>query len=67
MSIEVECYSGHRADERPRRFKLGDRWLEIRRIVRQWREPEAEQFEVEAEDGLRYPLRHLRQGDWTLE
>ena len=68
MSIEVECYSGRRADERPLRFRAAGRRVEVRRVVRQWREPDAELFEVDGEDGLRYRLRHGRRGGgWTLD
>ena len=27
MTVEVETYSGFKADERPVRFRLGGRWL----------------------------------------
>lgn len=66
MSIEVECYSGGRADERPLRYRLDGRWIAVRRVVRQWREPDAEVFEVEGPDGARRELRHSRGDAWTL-
>ena len=67
MSIEVECYSGSRADERPLRLRLDSRWLEIRHVVRQWREPDAELFEIETSGGKRYRLRHGPDDAWTLD
>ena len=56
--IRVECYSGHRADERPVRFVLRGRRFEIDELDGRWYSPEASYFRVRAEDGNYYVLRH---------
>jgi hypothetical protein len=68
MRIEVEAYSGHKADERPIRFRLGERWLGVEDVVDRWYDPDAIYFRVRAEDGDLYILRHVERSDvWTLE
>jgi hypothetical protein len=68
MTVEVETYSGYKADERPLRFRLGDRWLRVEEVTDRWYDPEATYFRVRAEDGSTYVLRHSEAGDrWTLE
>ncbi len=66
--VHVECYSGHRADERPVRFTLGTQSLEIIFVDDQWYSPDATYFRVRASDGNTYVLRHsLEQDLWTLD
>lgn len=68
MTVEVESYSGHKADERPVRFRLGGAWLAVEEVVDRWYDPEAVYFRVRAEDGAMYILRHDERADaWTLE
>jgi hypothetical protein len=71
VPVRVESYSGYKADERPVRFATHDKgagWVAIRRVIREWREPDAECFVVEAESGYRHQLRHDTLSDsWTLE
>ena len=68
MIIEVECYSGYKVDERPVRFRLGERWLSVEEVVDRWYDPDAIYFRVRAEDGSFYVLKHAeRDGLWTLE
>jgi hypothetical protein len=68
MVVRVESYSGFKADERPVRFQLGDRWLAVQEILDRWYDPDAIFFRVRAEDGDLYILRHSESGDvWTLE
>ncbi|HLH17826.1 MAG TPA: hypothetical protein VKX45_11425 [Bryobacteraceae bacterium] len=67
MKVDVESYSGHKADERPLRFRLGERWLAVEEIEDRWYDPEAMYFRVRAGDGARYVLRHDERADeWTL-
>ena len=67
MNIRVECYSGYKADERPLRFCLGERWLKVEEVADRWYDPEATYFRVRAEDGDLYVLRRAEpQGVWTL-
>jgi hypothetical protein len=68
VRIEVESYSGYRADERPLRFRLGERWLVVEEVVDRWYDPDAVYFRVRADDGAVYILRHIDGSDmWTLE
>jgi hypothetical protein len=68
MKLDVEAYSGHKADERPMRFRLGERWLSVQEVVDRWYDPDATYFRVRADDGDLYILRHVDSSDiWTLE
>ncbi|MGD0496857.1 MAG: hypothetical protein ABSC23_00310 [Bryobacteraceae bacterium] len=68
MNVHVECYSGFQADERPLRFRLGERWLRVEETTDRWYDPDAISFRVRAEDGNLYVLRHNETEDvWTLE
>lgn len=68
--LEVETYSGYKADERPVRFVWNGRRFEVTRILDRWREPDQMCFRVLADDGNVYTLRqHVRRqgaGEWTL-
>ena len=66
-SVEVECYSGYRADQRPVRFSLGGRALQVLDVEDQWYSPSARYFRVRAGDGDRYILRYDEDRDsWSL-
>jgi hypothetical protein len=68
MTVEVESHSGFKADERPLRFRLGERWLTVEEIVDRWYDPDAVYFKVRAGDGSTYILRHVEGSElWTLE
>jgi hypothetical protein len=66
--MKVECHSGHKADERPVAFWLGERRLVVVELRDRWYTPEGSGFRVLADDGLVYVLRHFGADDsWTLE
>ncbi len=66
--IRVECHSGYRADERPLRFTLGAKTLEVMETADQWYSPDSRYFKVAADDGNTYVLRHDEANDvWTIE
>jgi len=68
MVVRVEAYSGYKADERPLRFQLGERWLGVVEVLDRWYDPDATYFKVRAEDGDTYILRHAEGSElWTLE
>jgi len=68
MKIEVQAYSGYKADERPLRFRLGDHWFEVVDVTDRWYDPDAVYFRVLANDGAMYVLKHAEPADaWTLE
>lgn len=56
--IRVECYSGYRGEETPRRFWLGSRCVEVCSVVDQWLAPDHRYFKVLADDGGTYILRY---------
>ncbi len=58
MEIRVECYSGYRGEETPRRFRLGERRVEIHEVIDRWLAPDHRYFKVTGEDGATYILRH---------
>jgi hypothetical protein len=68
MVVQVEAYSGYRADERPLRFRLGERWYGVREVVDRWYSPGASYFKIEADDGNLYILRLDEEAqEWTLQ
>ncbi len=70
MKLQVECYAGHKADERPVRFRLEDRDYLVEELLDQWYGPDDVFFKVRADDGNLYILRHISsvsQDDWNLE
>lgn len=58
MAVQVECYAGHRANERPLRFSLGQRRIEVVEILDQWQGPDYRYFKLKGDDGDVYILRH---------
>ena len=60
---QVETYSGYRVHERPRRFTFQGEWLEVRRVLSRWREPENLCFTVTAHDSRDYLLKYHLQGN----
>jgi hypothetical protein len=57
LSLRVECYAGHRADERPLALWLDGRRVAVREVVDRWLGEDHAYFKVIGEDGLRYLLR----------
>ena len=69
MRVEVECYSGQKANERPVRFRLDGHEYMVEEVLDQWYGPEHIFFKVRADDGNVYILRHQTSaldGDWNL-
>ena len=69
MKLEVESYSGHKADERPVRFTLEGERYSVEAVLDQWYGPESIYFKVRADDGNLYILRqHTATSDrlWDL-
>lgn len=66
--ISVECYAGYRSNQRPLRFTLGGRALQVREVEDQWYSPAAIYFRVRADDGNIYVLKYNEDNElWTLE
>ena len=65
--LRVQCYAGHRGDQRPLRFTLGQQTLDVE-VEDQWYSPSAMYFRVRASDGNTYVLRHDETEDtWSLD
>ena len=68
MLIDVQSYSGYRADERPVRFVMNGRTYEVIKVEDRWYSPRAMYFRVVVSDGNRYVLYHDEEADlWSLE
>jgi hypothetical protein len=68
MLVEVETYSGYKADERPRRMVLNGRAYDVVEVEDRWYSPGDTYFRVLASDGNRYVVRHREASDeWSLE
>ena len=66
-TIRVECYAGHRGEESPRRFFLGERAIEVMEIVDRWIDPAHRYFKVRGDDGGVYILRHdVPKSEWEM-
>jgi hypothetical protein len=69
MNLQVQCYAGRKADERPIRFWLNDHEYLVEEVVDQWYGPEHVFFKLQASDGNLYILRHQTsalEGAWEL-
>jgi len=60
MKVQVECYSGRKADERPVRFREEGHEYMVEKILDEWYGPDHIFFKVRADDGHVYVLRRLR-------
>jgi hypothetical protein len=68
MIVEVQCYSGRKADERPIRFRIGDCDHMIVEIVERWYGPDDSFYKVRTDNGKTYLLRHhTTDGTWSIE
>jgi hypothetical protein len=66
--MQVQCYSGAKADERPVRFRLGEQEYIVEEILDRWYGPEDTYFKVRADDQNIYILRYSPAVDaWALE
>ena len=65
--VKVECHAGYRGEETPRRFRLGDRPVEIAEVVHRWLAPDHRYFKVRDAQGNVYVLRNDVAADrWEL-
>ena len=70
MKLEVDCYSGRIADERPVRFRMDRHEYMVEEVLDQWYGPSDSYFKVRADDGNLYILRRetpTPDGTWHLE
>jgi hypothetical protein len=67
-TVRVECYAGHKGDERPVRVLLGQHMTEVSVVEDRWFAPGSTYFRVLLITGERYVLRHDDAQDlWTIE
>lgn len=67
LTIHVECYAGHRGEETPRAFVLGDRRIEVAELLDQWLAPDHRYFKLRGDDGATYVIRHdVAAATWEL-
>ena len=70
MKLEVDCYSGRAADERPVRFRLDGNEYMVEEVLDRWYGPSDAFYKVRADDGNLYILRRetsTPDGLWHLE
>ena len=68
VRVDVQCYAGQRADERPVSFQLGLHKYMVDELLDQWYGPNEKFFKVCADDGNLYILRHnLEADEWILQ
>ena len=66
--VKIQTYSGHKADERPTSFLLGEQRFRITEILDRWYDVDANYFKVTADDLRVYLLRHdLNADQWDLD
>jgi hypothetical protein len=66
--VRVECYAGHKADERPARVLLDRQLVEIAVVEDSWYSPGSTYFRILLSNGERYVLRRQEAQDvWTIE
>ena len=67
LAIRVECYAGHRGDETPVRFYMGERKIEVLEVLDRWLAPDHRYFKLKADDGGVYIVRFDgATGEWEL-
>jgi hypothetical protein len=67
MKLEVHCYSGRKADEKPVRFRLDNREYMVEEVLDQWYGPDDVSYKVRAQDGNVYILQQqTSDGSWDL-
>ena len=66
LEVGVECYAGHRGEETPRRFTLGQT-IEVAEVLDAWLAPDHRYFKVRGDNAACYILRNdVLTGRWEL-
>lgn len=66
--VQVETYSGYKADERPVRVTINGQMVEVADVEDRWYSPGATYFRVRLATGERYVLRRVEaQEIWMIE
>jgi hypothetical protein len=65
--FHVECYAGHRGDEKPRMLLLDERKIFVEEILDTWLGPDHRYFKLKGDDGGVYIIRQdTTSGTWEL-
>ncbi len=65
--VRMQCSLGHRGEEVPCAFFLGDRRIEVAEIFDRWPGRDHRYFKVRGSDGGLYILRHdMPSGAWEI-
>jgi len=65
--VRVECSAGHRGEEVPRAFFLGNRRIEVVEVLDCWPGRDHRYFKVRGSEGGLYILRHdMPSGEWEI-
>jgi hypothetical protein len=66
--VQVETYSGYKADERPVCETIDRQMVEVAEVEDRWYSPGATYFRLRRATGERYVLRRIEaQGIWLIE
>ena len=66
-ALRVEWCAGHRAEESPRRFFIGQREINVDEIIDRWLDPSCSYFKLRGDDGGIYILRYDHAADtWEM-
>ena len=67
FQVRVECYSGYRGEETPRRLFIEGKCIEVAEVVDRWLAPDHRYFKLRSPEGDLYILRHeIRSDQWKL-
>ncbi|HEX6823465.1 MAG TPA: hypothetical protein VF123_15515 [Candidatus Sulfotelmatobacter sp.] len=69
MKLQVECYSGYKAEERPVVFRIDGHEYRVEEVLDQWYGPADAWFKVRAHDCNLYILRRrtcVPHSEWDL-
>ena len=67
MNILVECYSGYRGEETPRKVILGSNHITVVEIIDRWLAPDHRYFKFVGDDRSTYIIRHsVATSEWEL-
>ncbi len=57
MFVTVDCYSGYQGEEKPKRFWDEQREIRVLSVLKTWRTPDAQYFQVLGDDQKAYTLK----------
>ena len=67
LTVDVECYAGHRGEQTPRALSVGGRRIAVAEVLDAWLAPDHRYFKLRGADGDTYLVRHdERSNTWEL-